>query len=86
MINPDIFGYLATSLNLVMLLPQVIHTWKTKHTKGLSLTTLLMFTAGCVLWIIYGVAKTAYPVILANVVVGGMNIVLIFLKLRYKNE
>lgn len=86
MINPDIFGYLATSLNVVMLVPQVVRTWKTKHTKDLSITTLLIFLIACVLWTIYGIIKHAAPVIIANTVIGTMNLVLITIKLRYPEK
>ena len=82
--NADIFGYIATSLNIVMLVPQVSRTWKIKQTKDLSLTTLVIFLTASSLWIIYGVMKTATPVIIANTVVGAMNLILIIFKLKYK--
>lgn len=86
MINPDIFGYIATSLNMVMLIPQVFRTWNTKHTKDLSFSTLLIFFIACVLWVTYGIMKQAVPVIIANVIVAIMNLVLISLKLRYPGK
>lgn len=85
MINPDIFGYIATSLNVVMMIPQVSHTWRTKQTRDLSLATLLIFSTASLLWIIYGIEKGAIPVIIANAVVGGLNILLILIKLKYSN-
>ena len=80
----DILAYIATSLNIVMLVPQVVRTWKTKRTGDLSLITLVIFLIACLLWVIYGVAKSAAPVIIANTIVGGMNLVLILLKLKYR--
>lgn len=84
MFTSDAFGYTATGLNIVMLAPQVIQTWKTKRTSDLSLSTLIIFLTTCLLWVAYGVSKSAIPVIIANLVVGGMNLALIFLKLKYK--
>jgi len=81
--NSDIFGYLGTLLNVIMLVPQVVRTWKTKRTKDLSFATLLIFLLACVSWILYGIEKSAIPVIIANVVVGTMNIILIIIKLKY---
>ncbi|MBI2599525.1 hypothetical protein HYW43_01230 [Candidatus Daviesbacteria bacterium] len=83
--SADFFGYTATSLNLIMLIPQVAQTWKTKQTKDLSLTTLTIFSIACLLWVIYGVIKSAIPVILANTVVGALNLTLIFLKFKYRS-
>lgn len=80
----DFLAYIATSFNVVMLAPQVFRTWKTKRTADLSLTTLTIFLTACLLWVGYGVAKLALPVIIANTVVGGMNLILIILKLKYK--
>ncbi len=82
--NPDIFGYVATSLNVVMLVPQVFRTWKVKQTKELSLATLVIFLTASILWMIYGFMKQAAPIIIANIVVGTMNFILIILKLKYK--
>ena len=86
MINPDLFGYAATSLNVIMLMPQVLKTWRTKHTKDLSFATPLIFLIACIFWIVYGVAKHAFPVIIANVFTGALNLVLIFFKLRYPGK
>ena len=86
MINPDIFGYLATSLNIVMLVPQVLQTWKTKKTKDLSFASLLLFSGASVLWLSYGLAKNALPVIIANTVLIIMNFILIDIKIRYPEK
>lgn len=86
MINPDIFGYLATSLNIVMLVPQVLQTWKTKKTKDLSFASLLLFSGASLLWLSYGLAKNALPVIIANTVLIVMNFILIAIKIRYPEK
>ena len=86
MVNPDIFAYSATVLNIVMLFPQVIEAWKTKKTKELSMATLVMFLAACLLWTAYGVAKAAPPIIFANTTLGILNGVLIYLKIAYPTK
>jgi len=82
MFNPDIFGFLATGLNVIMLLPQVIQAYKTKRTGDLSFLTLTLFLIACIFWIFYGLAKHALPVVISNTVVGTMNLILIIIKLR----
>lgn len=84
MLNYDSFGYVATGLNIVMLMPQVFRTWRSKQTKDLSLMTLIIFFIACLLWIIYGIGKAAAPVIISNTVVGASNLFLIILKFRYR--
>lgn len=82
MFNADLLGYAATGLNIIMMIPQVLRTWKTKATKDLSLATLIIFTLACLLWIIYGISKAAVPIIIRNTVIGASNLFLIFLKLK----
>ena len=86
MINPDVLAYIATVLNVLMLLPQVLRAWKTKKTKDLSATTLIMFSVACCLWVIYGIAKEAPPVVIANTVGAVMNIILLILKFGFKSK
>lgn len=81
MINPDFFAYTATVLNIVMLIPQVIQTWKTKETKDLSLISLVIFISASTLWLLYGIAKIAPPIIISNVVLIGLNLILVVVKL-----
>lgn len=82
----DVFAYTATFLNIIMMVPQVAQTWKTKKTKEFALSTPIMFLVACVLWVFYGVAKNAIPVIVANTIVGGMNSVLIYCKVKYNGK
>lgn len=84
--NPDIFAYSATILNIVMLFPQVSTTWKTKKTDELSMATLIMFFGACMLWMFYGIAKTAFPIIFANATLGALNGFLIYLKVKYPKK
>lgn len=76
-------GLLAGTLTTVAFLPQVIHTWKTKATKDLSLPMLVSFTAGVLCWLLYGVWIDSVPILITNAVtflLAGANLAL---KLRY---
>lgn len=84
MINHTFFGYVGTTLNIVMLLPQVYRALKTKDIGGLSLTSFLVFLIACVFWILYGIGENSWPIIITNVVVGCLNVILIILKLKFK--
>jgi MtN3 and saliva related transmembrane protein len=80
----DILAYTATALNTVMLAPQVIRTLRIKETRDLSLATLVMFMTSSFLWLLYAIEIHAVPVIVANVMVGGMNVILFACKLKYR--
>lgn len=59
-------GYLAAFLTTSGFLPQVIQVYKTNRTEDLSLKTFSMLSLGVLMWFIYGVGLTAYPIIIAN--------------------
>ncbi len=66
--SPDLVGYIAASLTTVSFVPQVVKTWKSKHAADVSLWMYCIFTAGIVMWLIYGVWTRAWPVAAANAV------------------
>jgi MtN3 and saliva related transmembrane protein len=66
--TPDFVGYIAASLTTVSFVPQVVKTWKSRHAADVSLLMYCIFTAGIVLWLIYGLWTEAWPVAAANAV------------------
>jgi MtN3 and saliva related transmembrane protein len=80
----DIFGYMAAGIGIVMFIPQALQVWKTKNTKSISLSTFILFDIASVLWIIYGVLRIAYPVIVVNSVLLFLTTYIVFMKLKYK--
>ena len=76
-------GYAAGTLTTIAFLPQVLHVWKTKHAEDLHLGTLVGFTTGISLWLLYGIVTRQMPVILPNAVTLALQVSIIFLKLRY---
>jgi MtN3 and saliva related transmembrane protein len=76
-------GLLAGTLTTVAFLPQVVHTWKSKSAKDLSLPMLLSFTTGVLCWLIYGIWIESIPIAITNgvtLVLAGANLAL---KLKY---
>jgi MtN3 and saliva related transmembrane protein len=61
-------GYAAGTLTTLAFLPQVRQVWKTKSAENLHIGTLVSFTVGITLWLIYGIAVKQMPVILASTV------------------
>jgi MtN3 and saliva related transmembrane protein len=80
----NILGFIAGTLTTVSFLPQVYGAWTTKRCEDLSLSMLLAFGAGVLLWMVYGLWLRAAPVIAANVITLALILVLIVLKARYR--
>jgi MtN3 and saliva related transmembrane protein len=59
-------GYAAAALTTTAFIPQVVKSWRSRSTGDLSALMLVAFTAGIVLWLLYGLALGSMPVILAN--------------------
>ncbi|MFA4861493.1 SemiSWEET family sugar transporter [Methanoregula sp.] len=79
-----VVGSIAGILTTISFVPQVARAWKLKETRDLSLAMLLLFSAGVLLWTLYGFWVSSLPIIAANTVTFFLILVLIWLKIRYK--
>jgi MtN3 and saliva related transmembrane protein len=77
----EIIGYAAAILTTVAFVPQVVKTWRSRSAGDLSLATLLAFTTGVFLWLVYGIVIRSVPVIAANAVTFVLNTLLVAMKL-----
>jgi MtN3 and saliva related transmembrane protein len=78
----DIAGFAAATLTTLAFVPQVVQTWRSRSANDLSTATLVAFTAGVLLWLVYGVAVDAWPIVIANAITLGLSGLLLVLKLR----
>lgn len=67
-LNVETIGFIAAFFTSASFLPQAIMVIRTRKTDGLSLTMYIMFTCGIALWLTYGLATVAWPLIMANTV------------------
>lgn len=79
----DAIGYLAGALTTIAFVPQALKMYTSKSGKDVSARMLMIFSAGVVLWLIYGIMIGSLPVILANVVTLILSATIIALKIRY---
>ncbi|MBI2079409.1 SemiSWEET transporter [Candidatus Micrarchaeota archaeon] len=79
----EIIGLIAGICTTFAFVPQILKSWKTKSTRDLSWEWLFLLILGAMLWFIYGVMISSLPVILANLVMLGFVITLIYVKHRY---
>ncbi|WP_235018558.1 MULTISPECIES: SemiSWEET transporter [Tolypothrichaceae] len=75
---------MAATLTTFSFLPQMIKTWQSKSAKDVSYIMLITFNIGVFLWIIYGISLQSLPVILANGVTLFFNIIILWLKIKYR--
>ena len=67
----DILRIITTIFGTLMgfaYLPQTYKIFKRKSAKDISLMTYLFFAVGVIIWLIYGLSISNYPIIISNVV------------------
>ncbi len=79
----DLIGAVATLLAVSSLVPQVVKTWRTRSTRDLSASWLIIAFASMVLWVAYGTLVAAWAIIVANAATLVLVIALLAMKLRF---
>lgn len=64
----DWLGYAAGTCTTLSFLPQAIKVWRTRSVGDISGAMYGVFVAGLALWLVYGLALEAWPVVIANAV------------------
>lgn len=77
----DALGFAAATLTTLAFLPQVLKSWRRRAVDDLSLAMLVALNVGIVLWIAYGLAIEAFPLVAANVVTLVFTAILLGLKI-----
>ena len=80
-----IIGIMAAILTTLAGLPQLIKILRTKKSNDLSLTMVLMFVFGILLWLIYGIMLGDLPLIIANSFAIIIQTTILYYKIIYKN-
>ncbi len=75
-------GSAAGILTTIAFIPQVVKTWRSGSAEDISLGMFLLFTTGVLLWLIYGLALQAMPIIAANSVTLLLALTILTLKVR----
>lgn len=75
---------MAAALTTISFLPQVIKIVKTKHTKDISLLMYIIFMAGVLLWLFYGILLKEPPIIIGNGITLILVMIVLLFKIRYR--
>lgn len=80
----EILGLSAGTITSITFLPQIIHIWKTKSAKDLSLNMLALLIIGVSMWLTYGIFVRDIAIIYTNSMVLIMSLILVYFKFRFK--
>jgi MtN3 and saliva related transmembrane protein len=78
----NLLGFIAAAFTALSFLPQVLKAARTRSTGDLSTPMLASQATGVGLWVIYGVAMRAAPIILSNTVTLMLCLTLLTMKAR----
>ena len=79
-------GYIAGAFTTFSFIPQIIHVFKTKSARDISLTFNAMLFTGILLWLSYGIWKKDAPIIIWNAIAAVLTFTLLYAKLRYGRQ
>ncbi|QQX75495.1 MULTISPECIES: SemiSWEET transporter [Aequorivita] len=82
----QILGFIAGILTTVAVLPQLVKSWMTKKVMDISPFMFVLLLGGVGLWVIYGIIKNDYPIILTNGISFLLNSSMLLLMLLYKSK
>lgn len=77
----DYVGSIAATCTTLAFIPQAIHSYKTRDLSGISLPMYSIFTAGVVMWLVYGLLKQDWPIIIANTITVALSAMILVLKI-----
>ena len=81
-----IVGIAAGILTGTSMLPQLIKMFQEKKASQVSVFMLLILISGLSLWVWYGFLKNDWPIILTNIFSLAVNLIMIFLRYKYRNR
>jgi MtN3 and saliva related transmembrane protein len=80
----DYIGYFGSFLTSITFIPQVYKAWKTKSVGDLSIWMMSIVVLSTIVWLVYAVAISSGPVMVANAIVLVLSLLLIYFKYTFK--
>lgn len=82
----DGLGLFGAFLSAITFVPQVYKAWQTKSTGDLSVWMIIILLANVSTWLIYGIIKDDFAIILANAIILSLSLLLLYFKLTFKKS
>jgi MtN3 and saliva related transmembrane protein len=80
----DYLGLFGAFLSSITFLPQVYKAWKTKSVGDLSIWMILILLANVSTWLVYGLVKNDFAIIIANSIILGLSLIMLAFKFSFK--
>jgi len=81
MIFVDYIGSIAATCTTMAFIPQAVQSYKTRDLSGISLPMYFIFTLGVAMWLVYGLLKRDWPIIIANTITVALSAMILVLKI-----
>ena len=75
----ELLGYASGICTTMAFLPQAIRSIVTRNVSGLSLTMYIIYCAGLVFWILYGIYLGSFQIILFNILTLIFNVIILYM-------
>jgi MtN3 and saliva related transmembrane protein len=79
----DYLGLLGVFLSSITFVPQVYKAWTTKSVGDLSAWMLLILMGNVSTWLVYGIVKSDFSLILANAIIMGLTLLMAYMKVSF---
>ena len=79
-------GLLAGICTSSAVIPQLVTTVKKKKASEVSTLMFIVLMTGNALWVYYGIDKKDIPIIATNIFTVCLNVAMLFLKYKYKDN
>lgn len=79
----ELLGYSAACLTTLSFVPQAWRTFRTRDVSGISAGMYGVFSLGVALWLAYGLALRAWPIVVANAVTLVLALFILLMKRQY---
>jgi MtN3 and saliva related transmembrane protein len=84
--NWEIFGIAAGVITISGFIPQIIRGYRTKQLDDLSYFLNIFLIVGMSMWVVYGIQKDSFSVIISNIAGIALNFVLLSMKYLYSKK
>lgn len=79
-------GWLASFFCTLLLLPQIIKAWRTRHTRDVSMSMLVLSVLGNGFWVLHAALTGNTPLLVGAGLICLMSLTLIGFKLRFDDN
>ncbi len=80
----DYLGLVGVVSGSLTFVPQVYKAWKSRSVGDLSMWMIMILIANVSIWLVYGIVRNDFPMILANAVIMSLSLLMLYFKLTFK--